>query len=172
MNPKDIIRDTLEDIMNDIKRYANTDSCIPCKIISNISKELELSESDAGEILSNILANDIELYERFIEVMENVHMRIRNKALNFYSKSREGKDRYLELYIRNAITELRDDTRYSKDIVIRRLVLNYLSTYLAQTLGLDFHASTEEVYYILRKNSSLEDFIKEFTLFINNERVS
>ncbi len=170
MEPKEIIRDLLKTITNDIQSYTNTDSCIPCNIIFKIAKELGISENDAAEILSNTLANDRILYEQFIEVMENVHMGVRKKALNFYNKSRESKDRYLELYIRNAITELNDDKiRYGKDILLRRLVLNYLSAYLAQTLGLDFHASSEEIYYALRKSNSLEDFINQFIASINNE---
>ncbi|RMF29998.1 MAG: hypothetical protein D6752_04945, partial [Candidatus Nitrosothermus koennekii] len=111
----------------------------------------------------------LELNQEFIEVIENVHMKARNKALSFYSKSREAKDRYLELYIRNAITELKSDSsRYGRDIIIRRLILSYLSGYLAQTLGLDFHSSTEELYYLLRKNQGLEDFISEFVEHITN----
>jgi hypothetical protein len=40
-------------------------------------------------------------------------------------------------------------------------VLAYISLYLAQTIGVDYHAATEELYYLLRKKDSKNAQIDE-----------
>ncbi len=169
IDAKSIVNRELDAIINNASIYASNDSCIACHMIFKISEELDMNESDAADLLSNILNEDKVLNEKFIDVIESIHMKARSRALSFYNKSRDAKDRYLELYVKNAITELKEDgSRYGKDIILRKLVLSYLSGYLAQTLGLDFHSSTEELYYLLRKKEDLEDFISEFLAYFSN----
>ena len=165
MDAKAIIEREIDSILSDPSKYASN-ICIPCHFIFTLVKELNLNESDAADMLTSILSEDKELNDRFIEAIEFIHMNVRKQAMRFYSKDRDAKDRYIELYVRNAITELKADARYGKDIMLRRLVLSYLSGYLAQTLGLDYHPSTEELYYVLRKNKGLEDFIREFIDYV------
>ncbi|NDB33527.1 MAG: hypothetical protein EB160_08920, partial [Nitrososphaeria archaeon] len=66
----------------------------------------------------------------------------------------------------NVLDELGTDlVQYSSDILLRKLLLAYLSLYIAQTIGVDYHAATEELYYILRKNErknlQLDEFIEK-----------
>lgn len=169
MDAKSIVKREIDNIITDASSYALNDSCVACHIIFKISEELKLNESDAADLLSNILTNDKALNDKFIDIIESIHLKARNIGLRFYSKSREAKDRHLELYIKNAITELKGDaSAYSKEIVLRKLLLSYLSGYLAQTLGVDLHSSTEELYYILRKKVEMEDFISEFIEYIKD----
>jgi hypothetical protein len=110
------------------------------------------------------------LNEEFINIVEEVHMRSRTKALNFYSRSREAKDRYVESYFKNALTELHTDAaKHGGNTALRKIVLNYLSAYLAQTLGVDFHASTEELYYILRKYEDFDNYLEDFLMALVKE---
>ena len=37
-------------------------------------------------------------------------------------------------------------------MVLRKLLLSSISLQVAQNLGIDYHAATEELYYYLRKN--------------------
>lgn len=159
--------DSIKEIINkEIEKIAKepnvVSDCMPCYIITTLSSILNVSEEEAAAMLSNILSEDVSLNTRFIEVMEVVHMKLRNRALRFYNKSREEKDKYLELYIKNALIELNNEiSSYGKEVTLRKLILNYLSHYIAQTLGLDLHPSTEELYYILRKEKKMEDLISE-----------
>jgi hypothetical protein len=139
------------------------DGCAACHVIFTLAGKLGTNEQDAADLLSQVLTEDSELNEEFIGVVEDIHMRSRTKALNFYSRSREAKDRYVESYFKNALTELKADAqKHGADMALRKVVLNYLSAYLAQTLGIDFHASTEELYYILRKHRDFDEYLQEF----------
>ena len=42
---------------------------------------------------------------------------------------------------------------YGKDIVMRKLLITYLSLQLAQSIGIDHHAAKEELYYYMRSFS-------------------
>jgi hypothetical protein len=73
----------------------------------------------------------------------------------------------LNAYFGNVLDELKTDmSQYSPEILLRKLLLAYLSLYIAQTIGVDYHAATEELYYILRKNEKnnlrLDEFIDNF----------
>ncbi|MEM2856690.1 MAG: hypothetical protein QW416_06280 [Candidatus Nitrosocaldaceae archaeon] len=169
MNVIDIIKREIDEIANNIEKYID-DYCIPCHFITRIARELNIGEADAADLLSNTLHDDAILSEKFIEVVELVHMKARMKAINFYNRKREDKDRYLSLYIKNALDELKYDiSNYGKEIALRKLLLNHFSTYLAQTLGIDLHLATEELYYLLRKEKELEDLISEFINRLNND---
>lgn len=139
------------------------DGCVACHMIFTMVNRLGINESDAADMLSQVLTNYPSLNDEFIDVVEDIHMGSRMKAMNFYKRNREAKDRYVESYFKNALTELLSDaSKHSADIVLRKIMLNYLSSYLAQTLGIDFHASTEELYYILRKHAPLDNHLEDF----------
>lgn len=139
------------------------DGCVACHVIFTMVKKLGTSEQDAADLLSQVLTNDTVLNDEFIDVVESIHMGSRMKAMSFYKRSRESKDRYIESYFKNALTELQSDAaQHGADMALRKVVLNYLSSYLAQTLGIDFHASTEELYYILRKHEDFDNYLQDF----------
>jgi hypothetical protein len=139
------------------------DGCVACHMIFTMVKKLGTSEQDAADLLSQVLTNDTVLNDEFIDVVESIHMGSRMKAMSFYKRSRESKDRYIESYFKNALTELQSDAaQHGADMALRKVVLNYLSSYLAQTLGIDFHASTEELYYILRKHEDFDNYLQDF----------
>jgi cytochrome c len=139
------------------------DGCVACHMIFTMVKKLGTNEQDAADLLSQVLTNYPKLNDEFIDVVESIHMGLRTKAMNFYKRDRDSKDRYIESYFKNALTELQSDsTRHGADMALRKVVLNYLSSYLAQTLGIDFHASTEELYYILRKHEDFDNYLQDF----------
>jgi hypothetical protein len=52
---------------------------------------------------------------------------------------------------------------YGKDIVIRKLLITYLSLQLAQSIGIDHHAAKEELYYYMRtKDNETHTMLTEF----------
>ncbi len=139
------------------------DGCVACHMIFTMVKKLGTNEQDAADLLSQILTNYPRLNDEFIDAVESIHMGSRMKAMSFYKRNRESKDRYIESYFKNALTELQSDSaRHGGDMALRKVVLNYLSSYLAQTLGIDFHASTEELYYILRKHEDFDNYLQDF----------
>jgi hypothetical protein len=84
--------------------------------------------------------------------MENIHMKQRNMGVTFAIKKREAKDRYVDSQFKNALDELLGDTaNYGVNIVLRKLVMSYIALEIAQNLGIDYHAATEELYYYMRK---------------------
>ena len=79
-------------------------------------------------------------------------MKQRKLGVTFAIKTREAKDRYVDSQFKNALDELLGDTaNYGVDIVLRKLVMSYIALEIAQNLGIDYHAATEELYYYMRK---------------------
>ncbi|GBC73160.1 hypothetical protein HRbin04_00556 [archaeon HR04] len=136
--------------------------CFACHVMYTVMRECNIDEATAADLLSQVLSEDSALNERFIQAMEYLHLYSRARALWFYNKDRVEKDAYLTMHVRNAIAEIEHEAReYGSDAVLRRLLLSYLSTYIAQVIGMDLHASTEELYYLLRKKGELEEEIKK-----------
>jgi hypothetical protein len=158
---KEIIENELRSLRTG--SMVNKDGCVACHMIFTMVNRLNTNEQDAADLLSQILTNYPALNDEFIGVVEDIHMGSRMKAMSFYKRSREAKDRYVESYFKNALTELQTDAaQHGADAALRKVVLNYLSSYLAQTLGIDFHASTEELYYILRKHEDFDNYLEDF----------
>jgi hypothetical protein len=87
-----------------------------------------------------------------VKSMENVNMKQKMMGVTFAIKSREAKDRYLDSQFKNALDELFADTaNYGVDVVFRKLIMSYIALEIAQNLGIDYHAATEELYYYMRK---------------------
>lgn len=127
--------------------------CAACHVLFTLVNKMQISEQDASELLSEILSKDPKLNDLFIEMVESIHMKRRMMGITFSIKTREAKDRYIDSNIKNYIEELSTDlANYGTDIILRKLLLSSISLQIAQNLGIDYHAATEELYYYIRKN--------------------
>ena len=127
--------------------------CVACHILFTLATQLQTSEQDASQLISEIFSKNEKLNDLFIEIVENIHMKQRMMGISFVIKNREAKDRYIESNFRTFLEEFSDDLKnYNTDIVLRKLLLSSISLQIAQNLGIDYHAATEELYYYLRKN--------------------
>lgn len=149
--------------------------CAACHVIFSMKQEITGSEQDAADMLSEILTEDQKLNQEFIETVEQIHMVERGFGGPFPKRDRESKDDYLDAYFKNVLDELNSDSKqYSKEAVLRKLLLSHIGLYIAQTLGVDYHAATEELYYILRKDDSKNEMISRTIQRIldkDNERI-
>lgn len=141
--------------------------CVACHMIFTLKEKTDGSEQTAADLLSEILTHDPILNREFIDIVEQIHMNERHLGESFALRERESKDNYLEAYFSNVLDELTSDLiTSSHQIILRKLLLSYLALYLAQTLGVDYHAATEELYYLLRKddskNSKISQLIAKF----------
>ncbi|MGI0033587.1 MAG: hypothetical protein ACRD97_10010 [Nitrososphaeraceae archaeon] len=65
--------------------------------------------------------------------------------------------------IKNTISELSTEIKnYGAEIALRKLLLSLISVQLAQNIGVDHHAATEELYYYMKKNEDISTLIVEF----------
>ena len=127
-------------------------ACAACHVLFSIIDKMHVSESEASDLLSQILFHNPQLNESFIEMVENVHMKQRMIGIPFSIKTRESKDKYVDSNLRNVLSELSADLiNYGTDIVLRRLIITYISLEIAKNIGIDYHAATEELYYYMRK---------------------
>jgi hypothetical protein len=126
--------------------------CAACHVLLSIVDKMHINESEASDLLSQILYNDPQLNDSFIEMVENVHMKQRMMGIPFSIKTRESKDKYIDSNLRNVLSELSADlVNYGTDIVLRKLLVTSISLEIAQNIGIDYHAATEELYYFMRK---------------------
>lgn len=157
MDPK--IEKTAEQIISqEVNAVSNDSSRVKengraaCHLLFTLVGRMNLSETDAADLLTEVLLAKPELNDRFIMMVENIHMKQRMMGLTFAIKTREAKDRYIDSQFKNALDELlADAANYGTDIVIRKLVMSYIGLEIAQNLGIDYHAATEELYYCMRK---------------------
>lgn len=127
--------------------------CAACHVLFTLVDRLDLSEADAADLLSEVLTAKPALNDRFIEMVEGIHMKQRMAGVAFAIKTREAKDRYIDSQLKNALDELLSDSaRFGTEIAMRRLVTAQIALQIAQNLGIDYHAATEELYYYMRKN--------------------
>jgi hypothetical protein len=146
---------TSEEISNikDDPSIIKANGCAACHVLFSLMDKIRLNESDASELLSQILFHDPQLNESFIEMVENVHMKQRMMAIPFSIRTRESKDKYIDSNLKNVLSELSADlVNYGTDIVLRKLLILSISLEIAQNIGIDYHAATEELYYYMRKN--------------------
>ncbi len=127
--------------------------CAACHVLFALKNKMEVSEQDAADLLSEVLLENSVLNDEFIELVENIHMRARYMGTTFVIKDREAKDRYIESNFKNVLAELLSDSAsYGTEVVIRKLMLSHIALTIAQNLGIDYHAATEELYYYMRKH--------------------
>ncbi len=168
MSPREaenLVRKTLEKIKD--HKIELHQGCVACHVIFALKQNSGRSEQDAADLLSEILTHNPKLNSEFISVVEQIHMTERGMGGVFAMRERESKDSYLETYFSNVLDELTSDLRFaSYEVILRKLLLSYLALYLAQTIGVDYHAATEEMYYLLRKddakNSKIAHLIAKF----------
>jgi hypothetical protein len=127
--------------------------CAACHILFALSNRMQISEQDASDLLSEVLFNNVQINESFIEMVENIHMKQRMMGVSFSIKRREAKDKYIDSNFKNVLAELSTDLAYyGADIVLRKLLISSISLEIAKNIGIDHHAAIEELYYYMRKN--------------------
>jgi phosphoenolpyruvate carboxylase len=88
-------------------------------------------------------------------VMENIHMKQRMIGITFGLKSRDAKDKYINSQFKNTLNELLGDASYyGSEILLRKMIISQIALELAQNLGIDYHAATEELYHYMRKKDT------------------
>ena len=143
--------------------------CAACHVLFNLSKEMEISEQEASDLLSEVLFINPYLNDSFIDMVETIHMKRRLMGTVFAIKTREAKDKFIYANFKNTLAELHSDLiNYGPDIVLRKLLMSLMSVEIAKNIGIDYHASTEELYYFMRKNDhetdeSILEFINQLT---------
>jgi len=149
---KQLISDEIHNVSNN-PSIIKENGCAACHILFNLIDRLQISESDASDLLSEVLFHDLKMNDRFIEMVENIHMKRRLMAVPFSIKTREAKDKYIDSNFKNLLAELSSDLiNYGVDIVLRKLLLSSIALEIAQNIGIDYHAANEELYYYMRKN--------------------
>jgi len=142
--------------------------CAACHVLFTLVDKMQISEQDASELLSGVLTNEPNLNDQFIEMIETIHMKQRLIGVTFSIKTRQAKDRYIDLNLKNFLEELSTDlVNYGSDMILRKLLLSSISLQIAQNIGIDHHSATEELYYYIRKNEqhtnqNITQFIDKF----------
>ena len=137
---------------------------------------MQINESDAANLLSEILLHNPKLNDLFIEMVENIHMKQRMMGIPFSIRTRDAKDRHIESNLKNVLEELSSDIiNYGTDIVLRKLLISAIALEIAQNIGIDYHAATEELYYYMRKedqttHGALMEFIHRFYKNVSNTK--
>ena len=148
---KKITSEEINNVKND-PSIIKINGCAACLVLFSIVDKVHVNETEASDLLSQILYNDPQLNDSFIEMVENVHMKQRVMGIPFSIRTRESKDKYIDSNLRNVLSELSADlVNYGTDIVLRKLLITSISLEIAQNIGIDFHAATEELYYYMRK---------------------
>jgi hypothetical protein len=142
-------------IVNENPLVVRSNGCAACHVLFTLANKMKISEQDAADLLSEVLLDNNQLNDRFIELVENVHMKQRTMGLTFALKNREAKDKRIESQFKNTLNEiLGDASHYGSEIVLRKLIMSQIALELAQNLGIDYHAATEELYYYMRKKDT------------------
>jgi hypothetical protein len=98
--------------------------CAACHVLFSITDKAHVNESEASNLLSQMLYNDPQLNDSFIEMVEEVHMKQRMMGMPFSIRTRESKDKYIDSNLRNVLSELSTDlVNFGTDIVLRKLLM-------------------------------------------------
>lgn len=131
--------------------------CAACHVLFSLAGRMGISEADAAALLSEVLLEDNSLDGRFIEMVEAIHMKQRMAGVTFAIKTRDAKDRYLDSQLKNSLEELLSDAaNFGVEASLRKLVLAHAALQIAQNLGVDYHAATEELYHYMRRHDESE----------------
>ena len=140
--------------------------CAACHVLFVLSKEMNVNEQDASDLLSEVLSKSPNLDDEFIAMVENIHMKKRMMGNIFAIKTREAKDKYIYSNFKNTIAELHSDViNHGPDVTLRKLLMSLISLEIAKNIGIDYHASTEELYHFMRRNH--RETNNELLVFIN-----
>jgi hypothetical protein len=161
--PKNLIDQEINAVMM-MPTRVRENGCVACRILFTLVNRMGISEASASDHLSEILTHDQNLNEKFIDVVEKIHMKQRMMGVSFSLKTRDSKNRYINSQMKDGLYELDIDlVNYGKDIVMRKLLITYLSLQLAQSIGIDHHAAKEELYYYMRtKDNETHTMLTEF----------
>jgi hypothetical protein len=152
-NKHDIAKNVIDQEINAVMMMPTRirENGCECHILFTLVNRMGISEASASDQLSEILTHDQNLNEKFIDVVEKIHMKQRMMDVSFSLKSRDSKNRYINSQMKDGLYELDIDlVNYGKDIVMRKLLITYISLQLAQSIGIDHHAAKEELYYYER----------------------
>jgi len=148
----ELIRTEMSKVRSD-PSVIKVDGCVACSMLSALASITEIGEVAAGDLLTEVLSQDEKLNEEFVSVVEYVHRKQRFLGTAFVAKTREGKDRFIEGNFKNGIEELLNDSSvFGTSMVFRKLIMEHVALQLAQNIGVDYHAASEELYYYMRKN--------------------
>ena len=64
-------------------------ACATCHVLFTLVDKMQISEQDASELLSEILTNEPNLNDQFIEMIETIHMKQRMVGVTFSIKTRQ-----------------------------------------------------------------------------------
>ncbi len=99
-------------IVNENPLLIRSNGCAACHVLFTIANKMKISEQDAADMLSEVLLDNNQLNDQFIEMVESVHMKQRTMGLTFVLKSREAKDRRIESQFKNTLNELLGDASH------------------------------------------------------------
>jgi hypothetical protein len=97
-------------VLNKIKNVRSNpvvmkqNECSACHTLFKLADKMRINESDASDMLSEIVSHDAKLNDLFIEMVENIHMKQRMMAAGFSIKNREAKDKYIDTNFKNALS--------------------------------------------------------------------
>jgi hypothetical protein len=77
---KEIILGEVQNV-HDNPSEVRQDDCAACHVLFILVNKMQISESHASDLLSQILFHDQQLNDSFIEMVENIHMKQRNMAI-------------------------------------------------------------------------------------------
>ncbi len=180
MNKEEVAQKIVSKTISNVKEnplVVKQNGCAACHVLFNLSEEMEISEQEASDLLSEVLLANPGLDDSFIDMVENIHMKRRMMGTIFAIKSREAKDKFIHSNFKNTLAELHSDiVNYGPDIALRKLLMSMISLEIAKNIGIDYHAATEELFYFMRKNdqethTNLMEFINQFhQRVINREK--
>jgi hypothetical protein len=158
---------------NEVKQ----NGCAACHVLFTLVDKMQVSETEAADLLTEILLSNPQINDQFIEMVENIHMKQRLMGGGFSIKTREAKDRFIDSNLKTVLAEFSADlVNYGLDIVLRKLLMSSISLEIAQTIGVDYHAASEELYYYMRKkdqetHAQITDFINRFCQKANRSKI-
>lgn len=139
--------------------------CAACHVLLALKDRMDISEVDAAALLSEVLLGSPELDNRFIQMVEEIHMKQRATGTTFAIKSRDAKNRHLDSQLKNSLEELLSDAAsFGVGTAVRKLVLTHAALQIAQNMGIDYHAATEELYHYMRHNHESERDLEKLIL--------
>jgi hypothetical protein len=148
-----IIKNEIFAVTSNPSIIRGNNGCAACHVLFKVKESMKVSEQDAADLLSEVLLDNTPLNDQFISMVEQIHMKSRMMGITFAIKTREAKDRYIDANFKNTLSELVSDASvYGTELLLRKLILSHIVLNIAQNLGIDYHAATEELYYYMRKN--------------------
>jgi len=162
---RNIISKAIEHVQSN-PQVVRENGCAACHVLFLLAEEMNVNEQDASDLLSEVLSKSPNLDDEFIAMVENIHMKKRMMGNIFAIKTREAKDKYIYSNFKNTIAELHSDViNHGPDVTLRKLLMSLISLEIAKNIGIDYHASTEELYHFMRRNH--RETNNELLVFIN-----